>query len=356
MDTELDALIIGGGFFGCSIALALRGMGLGRVMVAEQEAAIMQRASYVNQARVHNGYHYPRSLPTAERSRQNFRRFCDDYAYAIRTDAQKIYAIANNSRVSPAQFERFCGQIGAPCHPAPQNIRRLFDSSLIDAAYLATEYAFDSAALRAELEKQLAAQSVSLLLNREACVAGVDEKGVDVEIGGAKIRAAHVFNCTYAALDRIGVPLRTGLKRELAEMALIVPPPEIQGLAITVMDGPFFSTMPFPAEHCYSLSHVRYTPHEAWTHGASAAPVKSHWQYMLRDASRFLPSLARSSYKRSIFDLKTVLVRNEDDDGRPILFERSPLSPRIVSILGGKVDNIYDILELLENGDWSRAS
>ena len=360
-DLDADAVIIGGGFFGCSIALALKRMGLGRVIVAERETAIMQRASYVNQARVHNGYHYPRSLHTAERSRANFARFCDDFGYAIHRDMRKIYAIAHNSRVNASQFERFCREIGAPCHPAARNITRLFDPSLIDAAFLTTEYAFDAAKIRAETERALARAGIELALSCPVTVGAVGEMSVDVE-GDALprtarrgvIRAAHVFNCSYADLDLAGVPLKTRLKREIAEMALIEPPPELRELGITVMDGPFFSTMPFPAEGCHSLSHVRYTPHEAWIddHRPGMAPAKSHWQFMLRDATRFLPVLARSRYLRSIFELKAVLVRNEDDDGRPILFETSPVSPRIVSVLGGKVDNIYDILELLEAGAW----
>lgn len=352
---DADALVIGGGFFGCSIALALRRMGLGRVIVAERESAIMQRASYVNQARVHNGYHYPRSLSTAERSRINFVRFCRDYGYAIRSDIQKIYAIAHNSRVNPAQFERFCREIDAPCHPAPRAIARLFDPSLIDAAYLATEFAFDASKLRAATEKALGAAGIELRLGCTVRIAASGEGWVEIEGPTTPaLRAGHVFNCTYADLDLAGVALRSKLKRELAEMALIQVPPELRGLGITVMDGAFFSTMPFPAESCHSLSHVRYTPHESWTdgHRLGVAPVKSNWQYMLRDAARYLPSLSHSTYVRSIFELKAVLVRNEDDDGRPILFERSEASPRIISVLGGKVDNIYDILDLLENESW----
>jgi len=41
-------------------------------------------------------------------------------------------------------------------------------------------------------------------------------------------------------------------------------------------------------------------------------------------------------------------VRNEIDDGRPILMERSQSAPGIYSIMGGKIDNIYDIIERLE--------
>ena len=358
MSGTVDAVVVGGGFFGCNVALALRKRGLRDVLVLEREARILGRASYVNQARVHNGYHYPRSLATARRSHASFERFCADYAYAVRADMRKVYAIARDSLVSPIQFQRFCQRIGAPCSEVPVDIASLFDDALIVAAFLVTERAFDAVAMAAALTRAMAAAGIALSLSTSARISNVGAGDVAVETTRlGTIHAQYVFNCTYAGLDTIGAPVRSAIKRELAEMVLIEPCPELRGLGITVMDGPFFSTMPFPAEACHSLSHVRYTPHAAWTShdGESPRPAKSHATFMLRDAARFLPCLLRARYRRSLFELKAVLTRNEGDDGRPILFEQSPLSPRIVSILGGKFDNIYDILSLIDAGEWAVA-
>jgi hypothetical protein len=38
-------------------------------------------------------------------------------------------------------------------------------------------------------------------------------------------------------------------------------------------------------------------------------------------------------------------MKNEGDDGRPILFEKHAALPGCYSVLGGKIDNIYDVLE-----------
>ena len=73
----------------------------------------MMRASYSNQARVHNGYHYPRSFPTAQRARENYPRFCEEYGFAIVPGMRKYYAIAKGSRVTADQFQRFCDGIFA---------------------------------------------------------------------------------------------------------------------------------------------------------------------------------------------------------------------------------------------------
>jgi hypothetical protein len=163
-----------------------------------------------------------------------------------------------------------------------------------------------------------------------------------------------VFNCTYANLDGVGAPIAARIKKELAEVALIEPPRDLVGVGVTVMDGPFFSSMPYPALRCHSLTHVRYTPHEAWTtaNGSEFVPVKSNATYMLRDSARYMPCLQHACYVRSIFDLKAVLVSAEASDGRPILFERHASSPRVISILGAKVDNIYDIIEFIGAQRW----
>lgn len=69
---------------------------------------------------------------------------------------------------------------------------------------------------------------------------------------------------------------------------------------------------------------------------------------MVRDVGRYLPAVLDAHYVSSLFEVKTVLVKNEGDDGRPILFEKHPELPGCYSVLGGKIDNIYDVLEKLD--------
>jgi hypothetical protein len=142
-------------------------------------------------------------------------------------------------------------------------------------------------------------------------------------------------------------------------MALLDVPPSLEGLGVTVMDGPFFSLMPFPARSLHTLSHVRYTPHLQWVDQPNIDPYRrldeydggSRAAWMLRDVARYMPEVANAVYVDSAFEVKTVLVKNELDDGRPILFEADAELPRLFSVLGGKIDNIYDVLEELDATD-----
>jgi hypothetical protein len=70
--------------------------------------------------------------------------------------------------------------------------------------------------------------------------------------------------------------------------------------------------------------------------------------HMLKDAQRYVPPLAKARIVDSLFELKTLLLRNEIDDGRPILMERCGSANTVYSIMGGKIDNIYDALDRLK--------
>ena len=351
---DVDAVVIGAGFFGCHIALELRRLGMERVIVVDREAGILRRASYVNQARVHNGYHYPRSLGTASRSRRNFPRFCAEHSFAIVVGFESIYAIARHSLVGASQFAAFCTSIDAPCRESPAHLRRLFDLDLVDTAFIVNEVAFDAAALADDLLARLRAADVELRLSTAGRIEAADPAGADLSLNGSPLRAGWAFNCTYAALDDVGVQLACPLKKELAEIALIQPSPVFAGIGVTIMDGPFFSTMPFPARKCHSLSHVRYTPHAAWIDPNEAATsTHSRVTKMLRDGARYMPPLTRARPIGSLYDVKAVLLSTERDDARPILFESSAVSRRVISVLGAKIDNIYDLLDVLAHHDWS---
>jgi glycine/D-amino acid oxidase-like deaminating enzyme len=359
--SRFDAIVVGGGLYGCSLGVFLAQQGH-RTALLESEAGLLTRASYINQARVHHGYHYPRSFMTALRSAVNFPRFLLDFQSCIDTSFEAIYAIArDDTKVTAYQFERFCRQIGAPVRPAPAETQRLFEPSLIEAVFEVTEHAFNAARLRAAMGQRLSDSGVEVRCGETARrVAVLGDGTLEVEThDGGKLTARRVFNCTYAQVNQFlaasGIPpLR--LKHELTEMALIEVPPALRGRGITVMDGPFFSTMPFPAEGLHTLSHVRYTPHESWLepeqfrdpHAYLAARQPApKCVYMLRDAQRFVPALSRARHVRSLFTVKTVLTQNEADDGRPILFRQHAELPGLITVLGGKIDNIYDVLAAL---------
>ncbi|GAB4219636.1 MAG: hypothetical protein Fur009_6730 [Candidatus Microgenomates bacterium] len=354
-------LIIGGGFYGCEIALFFKRKGYEDILILEKENNLLAKASYINQARVHNGYHYPRDFLTAYRSHENYYRFIKDYYFAIDNSFLMIYAIGKiNSKTSSFQFEKFIKKVGSPLKKADKKYKDLFNSNLIEEVYETEECAFNAKKLREYFQEKLKKNKIPVIFN--TFVSKIENKNKKLILSTNKgiFEADFVFNVTYAGLNYIlknsKLPLLP-LKQEITEIVLIYPPRELKGLGITVMDGPFFSTMPFPAENCYSFTHVRYTPHTYWTdlenyidpHSLEKKyKPDSKFLFMVKDAQRYLPFLSKAKYFKSLYTLKTLLLHKEEDDGRPILFAKDYGFKNFFLVLGGKIDNIYDIIEKLE--------
>ena len=360
-----DTVIVGGGFYGLRIALHLREVfGVRSVLVLEREPSLMERASYVNQARVHHGYHYPRSILTAYRSRVNVPDFLRDYGDAVVDTFDHYYAIATRlSKTNAKQFELFCTRIGVSLEPADRNIRRWFNPVMVEAAYLVHEPAFDTRILR------------EITLDRIEAVGGIVIHAADeaerVEQAGDRLAvhsvsgvhtADHVISATYAGLNafhrRSGLPV-IPVQHEIAEMALVELDSPFTDAGLTVMDGPFFSIMPFPSRNLHTLSHVRFTPHHRWRESSTTTHTPdpyaaltelagaTRYREMFADVVRYVPALASMRRVDSLWETKTVLTKSDNDDSRPILFKPHHGLRNFIAILGGKIDNVYDVLEEL---------
>ena len=362
--------VIGGGFFGLYLAHYLS-LGGGQVSVFEKEKSLMSHASYNNQARVHNGYHYPRSVLTALRSRISFPKFIKEFPDCIYSDFDKYYMIGQPlGKVTAKQFYQFCLRIGAEIGFAPQNILNLVNKQYIEAVFSTKEYAFDTQKLLQSVLEKLD-DKIKIWLETEVnniCQNSAGQLVLSYSTNGGLERCEvdQVFNCTYSRINFLnsasGLAL-IPLKHEMTEMCLVNVPEELQNVGLTVMCGPFFSVMPFPSVKCngqvvHSFSHVRYTPHYEWIDGnenyldahekLKTDPKNSAWNYMKKDASRYIPLLDQCHYIRSLWEVKTVLPRSETDDSRPILCRFNYGMKGYHCIMGGKIDNIYDAIKAIQ--------
>jgi len=164
---SFDSIIVGGGFYGARLARMLRERG-GRVLLVERESRLLGRASLRNQARVHNGYHYPRSILTSLRSRLNYARFLTEYADCVDESFTHYYAIATGSKVTASQFTEFCRRIGAPLSAVPAKVARLFNSARIESVFEVRECAFDAVKLRDRMTRELEQAGVDVMMETEA--------------------------------------------------------------------------------------------------------------------------------------------------------------------------------------------
>ena len=202
----VDKIIIGAGLYGLYAALYCGRKGQ-RVAVLEMDEAPFSRATYVNQARVHMGYHYPRSLATAQKSAGYFRRFVEDYSFCIHDRFQQVYATSSHfSWTDAREFMKFCRDAGIPCEPLP--VERYFREGSCDGAFLTEEYTYDAHILRDFFLEELGKHSgVELLCGRE--ITRIVEAGGRYEVHALcqgkeeRYEAPFVLNATYASVNQV---------------------------------------------------------------------------------------------------------------------------------------------------------
>lgn len=369
---RMDYVIIGAGIYGMYAASILGQKGY-QIALIEMDGSPLQRASYINQARVHNGYHYPRSVSTAAKSAHYFERFNSEFGFAVHSTFRKIYAIAKYDSLTNAnQFKKFCDYVGIPADEVNQT--KYFKEGVIEAAFETQEYTYDARKISLWfLEKFRDFPNISLLFNTIISNADYDGQTYQVVLSNELIiQTPKIINATYASINQLhamfGVePFKT--KYELCEMILTEVDSELANTGITVMDGPFFSIMPFGLTGYHSLSSVSYTPHEtsvgtlpSFTCQAYRSDCteyclqncnhcevrpRSAWASMKQQASNYLNPNLRFKYKKSLFTVKTILNSSEIDDSRPTVIRAAIENPAFISVLSGKFNTIYDLEEVL---------
>ncbi|MDZ4682035.1 MAG: FAD-binding oxidoreductase [Saprospiraceae bacterium] len=372
MRQHFDFAIIGGGIFGVYAALYLARHGQS-VCLIEKETALFRKASIVNQARLHSGYHYPRSVATARMSDDNKARFTVEHRDFINAGFEAYYAIDRfGSFTDSQQFERFCNFINIPCeriktHP-------LFNFERIEALYKTAEYSFDPILIANFYRRRLEAEKkVTTMLQTAVIKAVAGNNCWELSLqrtGGAEIihiTADQAINATYAGSNAVNALFGVDdipLMHEISEMAFLTAP-QLSNIGLTVMDGPFGSLMPYGLSGLLSLSSVIYTHHKVsyanlpafdcqgqqntcrpdFLSDCNACPAKprSNYAKMIAQMGQYFSEEVTFRYFTSFFTIKSKLKANHIDDGRPTEISLLKDNPRFYCIFAGKINSIYEI-------------
>lgn len=161
------------------------------------------------------------------------------------------------------------------------------------------------------------------------------------------------------------------IKYELCEIILCRVNDKLNKVGITVMDGPFFSIMPFGRTGYHSLTSVTFTPHvtsfeslpnfycqvksggycspkQLGNCNQCIAKPESAWVYMSSMARKYLREDYQFEYMKSLYSMKPILQASEIDDSRPTVIKQLSASPFFISVLSGKINTVYDLDEVLK--------
>lgn len=374
---QYDKIIIGAGLYGIYSALFCSDLGQ-KILVLECDPAPFRRATYINQARVHQGYHYPRSISTALKSAGYFSRFNKDYGFCINREFDQIYATSSRFSWSDGkQFKDFCAAAQIPCEElCPENY---FKSGMCDGAFRTREYTYDAAILRDYLIDKFIKNGEGASLQFGVSITGIERENDMYLIrteNGKTYKTGYVLNASYAGtnqiLDMVGYE-KFRIKYELCEIILCDVNDKLKSIGFTVMDGPFFSIMPFGKTGLHSLTSVTFTPHMTSYEdlptfscqensggrcstfrlgNCNDCPAKPEtaFPYMSNLARKYMLDEYGFIYRKSLFSMKPILMSSEIDDSRPTVIRKYSEKPTFVSVLSGKINTVYDLDEVLVDG------
>ena len=367
-----DKIILGAGMYGLYAAGRLAKKGC-RTLVIDMESRPFQRGSYINQARLHNGYHYPRSYTTAFKSAGYFSRFMEDFGEAcVNTEFEQIYAIAREySWTNARQFERFCSNLHVRCER--MLTEKYFNTSTVEAAFITQEHSFDAELLSRHLYEKAKEAGCAFALGVPLCEIRREDGAFRICLkDGSSFEAPFVLNATYAGTNEIHRMLgyeMLPVKYELCEVILCQVTEQLKNVGLTVMDGPFFSVMPFGRTGFHSITTVSRTPHmtcydplpafpcqkdnpdctpeQAANCNACISRPETAFQEMKQIARKYLREAIDLSYVKSLFTLKPILKASEIDDSRPTIIRKYSGEPDFYTVFSGKINTMYDLDEIL---------
>jgi len=311
--------------------------------VLEAEDDVLLGASYVNQNRLHSGFHYPKSLDTALESIDAYESFEARFRAALRPHENYYAVVAGRSETTPEEYAHFLAGL--------RDSRRL-EYELLDeppwilrpeqvaATYRVYEPVIDMTAVRADLKRE-AERAAGLAVRTGTRALGLACEGgrFTVQTAHGPLTAGAVVNTAYGNLNWHGHPASPRLEVQLVEMVELRCDERIPG--ITLVDGPFCAILPLGfSDSAYWFYSVNFGVHARVVSSGTVEyrePFYSNWERMREQAARYFTFVDRLEKVRSWFTPRTFLSDPDVDrtKARPSVVEE--LEPGLVQVLGGKL-------------------
>lgn len=319
---------LGGGWFGCSLALALKQDGH-TVELQETGPRLFHGASGNNPARLHNGAHYPRSKETRDACRKHYADFMSCFGHLTRNVRTNIYAIA--AEHSLVDFGTYCAILRPEIEfltlhdPAEFGVRNIEGAIQLQERHIVIDEA------RAYFEREL---GDAVKLNSEPAKL-VDDPEWDLTI-----------DATFAANEGAGI--------DRYEPCLVLLMKGATDTAVTVMDGGFGSLYPWNEEAgLCSLSSAKFTPFSKQIRsyrlakqvldGLSVSQVARQGEMMIESMEHFYPAVRGFEVADHRLSIRAMPVSAADT--RLARVERT--GTRSIRCIAGKIDSIIKAADMV---------
>ncbi len=324
----------------------------------ESDSNILTGASKVNQARIHTGMHYPRDFKTAQNSFEAHDNFVRRYPQPITYSLDQYYAVASEgSKTTPDSFMKHAVNLGIKfeeCDPS-----RFFRFGMVDCLIKVPESTLDYLQLRNYyLTKFSNLRNLRLRKNTQVKKVLSRPSGVFLLSGNEEERFDYVVVATYSSLFALLKEHINEISDDLyfeyqgCEVAL-GRIPSLINTGVTVMDGNYWSTMPFGGSGLHSLTSVPRTPHLSLKSydpelvSQTSNLTSQHHAFTL-DFEKYMKDEFKFEYVRSLYTVKTLAQNSQTDAARPTEIFRA-LDERILGVFSGKIASALEAAEKIGN-------
>ena len=334
----MNICVIGAGWFGCHIALNLIKDGY-KVKVFEKDSDIFSNASGKNQNRLHQGFHYPRSKKTIALSKKGFFKFKKEYGFLTNKISNNIYSIAKSEK-SKINFTKYYNIIkGSKLRFSVLNLNNpiLKKLSNLEGSILCNEELISISKSINYFKKKLKSKikfnfNVNNILRYKNKFIINDEK------------FDYIINCTGFRLKFSRIEK---LMYEYCVIFLYKKKNYSNNIALTIMDGPFFTLYPWNNKNEYGLYSVkksRLIKNKKFSNLDKVVKKKINKNYL--DKIRFEVEKKFENYYPSFkkdFKFRKYLksYRTLIEDRFDTRVCRVTSQKRIISVFPGKIDHIF---------------
>ncbi|CAF1400102.1 unnamed protein product [Adineta steineri] len=354
--------VIGGGWYGCHIALSLKQKGQYYVTLYEAQSDIFHGCSGKFGIRLHAGPHYPRSKKTRESCQNHFYNFHDTYSDLLIKHEYSVYGLGIEdvdecpSKVTESQFKLVCKE----CDQYQEiDIKEWNYQHLISAFTVYEPSIAVGKRLREKFKKYLKQADVNLICNYKV------QKIEKINNNKLQINTEHIFdhviNCTYyqdLTIDSI-LPFNIEVVYQ-PSLALYYEDNEKSykddAFSFIIMDGWFPCIMPHDdhiegeeiTKRKYIMTHGKYTIMGSFETYDEAVDCKNKLNDSFvektikplfeKDMNKYWPTFKnRFKYLGWISTIATK-VKTEKEFRSALTWEKDGM----IYVLSGKINNIFD--------------
>jgi hypothetical protein len=320
------AIVVGAGFYGLMLATFLKKKY--DVLILEEQSEPMSQASNLCQMRIHTGMMYPRNITTAISCLKTFKPFMLRFKDAIVDDFISLYAVAKDSKISASDFYNVQKSLG-------QNIKKakfdIFDN--VQEVFECTEFTFDI-----EIIKQTLLNEIDNVLYNKKVINLY--KNTLVCSDSSIYMFDKVFLCSYAGINDIllnsDLPIFENYKTEISEKIYFRD--NLDNVALCVVDGNYFSSMCLPKR----FNGLKTLTGADLTNNLTSKT--SNYEKVFERVRKYIPEI-KLEYKFSDFG-KKCYIQTPDNQNRICHVLKTD---NVYSILGGKINNVFDLFKELKN-------